>query len=257
MEPRAEAQIRSLVRTRWVLLGLMVLVPAGCHGLFERQARRLDALSEHPARTPGTITRIERQGGAAYATYEYAFGATRGSWTVSREDAPGEVGAPLEVLVLPEEPDFSRPATARLGPAEEAAGNRRFTRWAVLGAAYFFFAILALAELNLRKARRGVTELTDPTAYRQRLVVTAGLLAPVLLGITAWHWQDAAGKGESGWPVLLGLGLAVGVLGGTFAYAAKDGPAQASARSARVLRWAAPLATGLALVRLLAWWLSP
>ncbi len=255
LDPRVERQVASLARWRWGFLALLVVVPAGCHELFERQASRLDALSEHGARTSGTIARIERQGGAAYATYEYTAGGATHSWSVSQADAPGAVGSRLEVLVLPEAPSFSRPTTARVPPAEEAVRGRCIARWFEGGATYLFAAGFVLCEASLRRLlRRRRSERDDAADYRRRLWLTAALFAPLLFGIGAWHWQDAAEKGESVWPVALGLALGASTIRGTLAYAAKNGPTQAATRSARVLRWVAPLALGLALVRALVSW---
>ncbi|MCA9640199.1 MAG: hypothetical protein KC492_05865, partial [Myxococcales bacterium] len=55
---------------------------------------------------------------------------------------------------------------------------------------------------------------------------------------------------ESVLPALAGLVLAVSVFVGTLVYLTRRGPAEIRGRAARVARWAAPVAVGIALVRL-------
>ena len=120
---------------------------------------------------------------------------------------------------------------------------------------FAFFAIAAFAcDFNLRKLRkRGRAELTDPRAYRTRLAFAGAMLAPFLILIFGWHGKDALQRGESLWPVVLGGLLILSILGGTGFYILRYGQAQAAARSARLLKWVAPIAAGVAALRLVAW----
>jgi len=89
-----------------------------------------------------------------------------------------------------------------------------------------------------------------------------GASMPTLIG-----WESDVGSlsateayviegGESVWPVVLGALLCLSVLGGTGFYLLRYGQAQAAARSARLLKWVAPVAVGVAALRLLVWWLG-
>jgi drug/metabolite transporter (DMT)-like permease len=142
----------------------------------------------------------------------------------------------------------------RARPTAEAVANRSFSSKAV-GGVFAFFAVAAFAcDFNLRRLRkRGRNELSDPRAYRRRLAFAGAMLAPFLILIFGWHGKDALQRGESLWPVVLAALLALSVLGGTAFYVLRYGPAQAGARSARLLKWVAPIAGGVAALRLLAW----
>jgi hypothetical protein len=93
----------------------------------------------------------------------------------------------------------------------------------------------------------------DARTYRRRLAVSGAFLLPFLVFIFAWHARDALGKGESIWPVILGAGVAMAVLGGTVFHLTREGPENVGARSSGLLKWAVPLAIGIAAVRAIAW----
>ena len=225
-------------------------MPTVLFGLFERQARRLDALGEHGQITIATVTNVNR----TYVSYEYTIGTTTHDWSVSQGDAPYAVGQAFPIMYLPEVPAFSRPTVDRTRATAEAARNRSFTGKVVVGV-FAFFAVAAFAcDFNLRRLRkRGRAELTDPRAYRMRLAFAGAMLAPFLVLIFGWHGKDSFQRGESLWPVILGALLSLSILGGTVFYILRYGQAQAAARSGRLLKWIAPVAAGVAALRLLAW----
>jgi hypothetical protein len=123
---------------------------------------------------------------------------------------------------------------------------------------FAFFAVAAFAcDFSLRRLRkRGRNELTDPRAYRMRLAFSGAMLTPFLILIFGWHRKDALQRGVSLWPVVLGAVLSLSILGGTAFYILRYGRAQAAIRSARLLKWVAPIAAGAAALRLLAWLLG-
>ena len=78
------------------------------------------------------------------------------------------------------------------------------------------------------------------------------LLLPGLVLIGSFHISEAVEKGESVVPVVISLGVTIGIAGGVFFYAGREGPTRVRERSARVLRLVAPIAAGVALLRLVA-----
>ena len=94
--------------------------------------------------------------------------------------------------------------------------------------------------------------MSDPAAYRRRLALIGVVLLPVLVLIIGFHAQNALEKDESIVPVVLGLVLVLAILGGVFFFAARKGPVEARVRAAKLMRWLAPIAVGVALLRLLA-----
>jgi hypothetical protein len=250
-DARVEKLIRSLTRLRLAFLLLAVLVPAGCYGLFERQAQRLDALGDHGERGMATVTDVNRQGTVFYT---YVVGGARYTWNVAHDEAPYAVGETFALTYLPEDPSFNRPEADRSTAFAAAASNRSFA-WKTEAGIFGFFAFnLILCDVRLRRMRKtGRTELTDARAYRTRLILTGAMLVPLPALVFGWHTRDVLRRGESPWPVVLGVALVIAILGGVGFYALREGPAEATARSARILRWAAPLAIGLAALRALAW----
>jgi hypothetical protein len=79
------------------------------------------------------------------------------------------------------------------------------------------------------------------------------MLVPFLVLVFGWHLTDALRRGESAWPVVLGSMGSLAVLGGTGFYVLREGRLKVAARSARLLKWVAPLAMGIAALRALAW----
>jgi hypothetical protein len=249
---QAERAIGSLVRWRLLFLILAIVLPAGCFGLFERQARRLDALGDHGAPTTATVTAVKRGGTVDYA---YVVNGTTYTWNVAHEEVPSAVvDKILAITYLPEDPALSRPGADRSRGTREATSNRSFA-WKVEAGVFCVFAINAvLCDVRLRRLRKtGRTELSDPRAYRTRLILTGALLVPPLALVFGWHLSDSLRRGESVWPVVLGILSTLAVLGATGFYVFREGRMQAAARSVRVIRWAAPLATGIAALRFLAW----
>jgi hypothetical protein len=250
-DAQVERLVQSLVRGRLIFLILAVVVPAGCYGAFERQARRLDALGDHGAPATATVTALAQGGTIEYA---YEVGGRGYTWNVAQGEAPGTVGKTFTVIYLPEDPTLSRPGNDRSRATREAASNRSFA-WKVEAAIFAFFAFnLILCDVRLRRLRKtGQTEWTDARAYRTRLVLTGAMLVPVLVLMFGWHLADSRQRGESVWPVVLGVATTVGVIGGTGFYVLREGRVHAAARSDRVLRWALPLATTIAVLRLAVW----
>ncbi len=249
-----ERQLRSLTRSRLIFGLLAIVLPSGLYALFERQARLLDALADHGRVGTATVDRVSGQGSQAYVDYDYLVDGNRFTWDVKQEDAPYAVGQSFPIVYVPEHPALNRPGTDRSRAAAEAASNRSFSWKAVAGLFAFLFVAAILCHVQLQTLRkRGRAVLSDPRAYRRRLIGAGALLLPLLVLIFGWHARDAASKGESLWPVVLGIVVALSVLGGTVFYVAREGPTQSAARAARLTRWVLPLAIGIAALRAIAW----
>ena len=232
---------------------LAVLLPAGCHGVFERQVRRLEALAEHGEVTTASVTRVTD----TYAEYTYAVSGSTFTWSVSDERAPRGLGDTFAVLYLPEVPSFTRAGIDRARVSAEASSNRSFSAKFVGGVAYVFGFSALLCHLRVRRLRKtGQTEATDAGAYRTRLLLTAAFFVPILASIFASHAREAAGRGESGSAVVLGAIVGAAVLGGSVFYGLREGRAHAAARSARMMRWLAPVLFVSAALRALVWLLG-
>jgi hypothetical protein len=253
-DPRVVRQLRSLERSRLAFGLLALVVPSCSSALFERQARRLGALGDHGAVAEATVVGVTQQQSKTFVEYAYRVGAGSYTWSVEQRKAPYQAGESFPVLYLPEDPSFTMPGTDRSKATVEAASNRSFSRKVVGGLFAFFASIVILCELQLRGLRkRGVAELDDPRAYRRRLIGSGVILAPLLALVFGWHVQDALAKREPIWPEVLAAVVALSLIGGVVFYTAREGPAQASARSARILRWVAPIAFGVAALRAIAW----
>jgi hypothetical protein len=247
-------QLRSLERGRLAFGLLALTVPTGLYVLFERQARFLDALADHGEIAQATVVGVSRQGSQAFVDYSYQVDGRSYTWDVKQEEAPYPVGQSFPVVYLPEHPTLTILGTDRSKAIARAAANRAFSWKTVAGLFAFFFAVTVLCHVQLgtrRKRRRAL--LDDPRAYRRRLIGSGAVLVPILALVFGWHTRDALSKGESLWPEVIGLVVVLSILGGTFYYAAREGPAQSAARAARVARWIVPLAMGVAALRLIAW----
>ena len=114
-------------------------------------------------------------------------------------------------------------------------------------------AAAALAHLDLRRIRRGaLPEASDPRAYRRRLAFTFIFLVPLIVLIGWFHFHDAVMRGESIVPVAAGICIPIGIIAAIFFFAGRRGPGEGRKLSARILRWAVPIAGGIALLRLIA-----
>ena len=226
-----------------------LVIPCGLFLLFERQARRLEALVDHGVPVRAQVTRVSRNGTTHYA---YRFGGQQFTWNVKRKQAPYRVGQRFDAVVLPEDPALSRPVAVSARVAPEIARNRTFSKFAVAIAFAFFAGFALLLHRDVRRLGAGIVDgPPDPVTYKRRLVGSfAVLLVPVTL-IGVWHGRDALRAGESIVPVVIAGLLSLAVVAGTMFYAGRDGPSQARARTVKLMAWLAPLAIGVAVLRLL------
>jgi len=245
-------RIKSLVRWRAGLAIAAGVLPMALFALFERQARRLDALGAEGS--PVTARVIDVSGDGGSVSYAYRVNELEYTWNVARGEARYAVGESFGAIYLPSEPSFSRPYVDRRRAATEASSNRAFA-WKIelgVGLALGLFALLA--HRDLRRLRSGApSEMASPAAYRRRVIRTASALLPLFLLVTGFHLRDALNRKESVVPVVLALFLMLAIAGGMTFYIAHNGPVEARARSAKLLRWAAPAVVGVALLRLLAY----
>jgi len=240
-------KLTSTRRWRNGLLLAAVLIPSGCSALFERQARRLDALAAHGHTTEATVLRVAQ--GTTW--YRYTVANTPYDWNVAHAAAPYAPGASLRVSYLPETPSFSRPLAVPARAADEAVSNRRFARRFALGVMAFFLLFAALAHRELGRLHAGLDPL-DPEVYRSRVREALVLMFVLVGGVSMLHGLDAHSRGQSVVPVVAGVLLSVAVIGATVRFVTRDGARGVSARNASLARWLVPAAVGIALVRMLA-----
>jgi hypothetical protein len=117
----------------------------------------------------------------------------------------------------------------------------------------FLGLFAGLVQRDVQRLRRGLLyDPADPRAYKRRLALMSILFIPLLVLIGGFHFHDAIERGESIVPVILGLLFAVAILGGTVFWSVREGPANAQARTARLMRWVVPLGVGAGWLRLIA-----
>lgn len=251
--PQIEAsnRVKSLVRWRAGFAIAAVLLPLALFLLFERQARRLDALAMQGKQVEACVTAVSRDGSTV--SYSYRVNGTDYTWSMARDDAPFPVGHSFMAVYLPADPSFSRPLADRSLAALESARNRSFSWKLLLGIGLTLALIAALVHLDLRRIRRGAPpEASDPRAYRRRLAFIFLILVPLIVLIGGFHFHDAVRRGESIWPVAVGICIPIGIIAALFFFAGRRGPGEGRKLSSRILRWALPIAGGIALLRLMA-----
>jgi hypothetical protein len=252
---KSSVAIQSLRRWRAGLVVAAVLIPLGLWALFERQARRLDALSSHGEPVQAWVTGVSGDKGTTF--YAYRVEGKEYSWNVARKDAPYAVGQGFPSLYVPENPSFSQPFADRALVAQKAAGNRSFAWKVCSGVAVLFFLLAGVAHRDLQRRRAGVVEVLDPGAYKRRLRGAILLFLLVLLLVGGFHFKDALGRGESIVLVLLGLAVGAAIVGGGYVLATRAGPQKTRLWAATITRWVVPISLGLALLRLVVYFLKP
>lgn len=105
---------------RWRLGSALaaVVIPLVLYALFDRQARRLDALADHGAQTMATSATVRDR----YLEYRYEVQGTTHTSSVARDQVPAPEA--LAIRYLPEEPSFSRPDSDGSRTRAEVAKNR-------------------------------------------------------------------------------------------------------------------------------------
>ncbi len=245
------SRARTLAGWRNGLFAAALLAPLGLFFLFERQAKRLDALADHGQSTDAYVTAVSTANGTTF--YAYSVDGIEHTWDVARREAPFERGQVFTVTYLPETPSFSLPISDRGLAREKAAANRSFAMKVEMGLAAALALFGGLLHLDVRRLRSGAP-LGPPDAktQRRRLVAMGLVFLPLLVLITGFHLRDAIEKGESVAPVVIATVLVLGIIGFVFWFAMREGPEKVRERVSRIMRWAAPLAIGAALLRLLA-----
>lgn len=195
------------------LAAAAVLVPALFLALFERQARRLEALADHGVVTEATVVSASA---SRYTDYAYVFAGERYTWNVSRSDAPFATGSTFPVRVLPEAPSFSRPGATGDAPAAEALTNRAFFPKILLGMMLFFAGMAAFAHRQLGRLERGEGP-GKPLSPRGMGHTIAFLMWGLVLSVNAFDdvravQSQAFGARPFGLPVTLVVSLAQSVL---------------------------------------------
>jgi len=169
----------GLVRMRAVALLLAVVVPALLFTLFERQARRLDALADHGVRVDAVVVGV-----GAYTEYAYEIEGKSYRWSVRRDAAPFPLGATLPVRVLPDNPAVSRPGEDGAIASRDAAETRGIAPRAMPLVLLFFFLLAGVAHRDLRRLQ-GATPAAplDPRRLGRGLGV---VVVAMLLGVNAY-----------------------------------------------------------------------
>ncbi len=243
------ARAAQIARWRNRLAIAAIVIPCGLLLLFERQARRLEALTDHGVSIRAQVTRVSRNGTTHYA---YRYDGRPFTWSVKRKQAPYKVGERFDAVVLPEDPSLSRPVSVSALVAPEITRNRTISRFAVAIAFAFFAGLALLLHRDVRRLGAGIVDgPLDPAAYRRRLIGSFGVLLVPMGLITAWHGREALRGGGSIVPVILAGVLCVAIVAGTLFYAGREGPSQARLRVAKLMAWLAPIAIGAAVLRLL------
>lgn len=206
---RRRVLIASHRRWRLVFLALAIVVPALLHLLFERQARRLDALADHGQLATATVTGVSHDGPDGIATYEYRVGTERYAWSVKASQLPPAAGSAIPIIFLPEHPTLSRPGADRTRASVEASSNRRFARGFMLGVLLFVAVNAGLSEMKLRKLVHGESLRVSPEWAGRivALLVLAGVLSTNLFADVAAVQQRAFGTSPLGIPVLVLVSL--------------------------------------------------
>ncbi|MEJ7730996.1 MAG: hypothetical protein WKG00_17485 [Polyangiaceae bacterium] len=240
---------RSPHALRTFLAAAALLFPLALFTLITRQSSRLEALADHGRATEAYVTGVSRDG--RFTHYAYRVHGIEHDWNVARADAPYALGERFTASYLPEDPALTRPWVDPPRAAAEATAGRSVAWKAALGLATLLGIFAAAVHVDLHRARAGVPAAPpDLRTYRRRLVVSSVVLAIAFALVSGLHARDAVAKGESLAPVFIAMAIAVAIVAAIFIPAARHGPAAAQLRSARILRWAVPLAIGVALVRL-------
>lgn len=250
MNSEPTGRIRSALRWRAGFAIAAVVIPLALYLVFERQARRLDALALYGKPVEARVTAVSRDGDTTY--YSYRVNGIEYSWSVMRNEAPYATGQAFTAFYSPSDPSLSRPIDRPGLAADEAARNRKFAWKVVLGAALALALCTFMAHRDVCRIRSGApSELSDPASYRRRIAITAVFIVLLLAAIGYFHVHDSLEQGESLWPVVIALGLSIAILAAMFIPALLGGPEKARQRSERILRWAVPVVVGIALVRLI------
>jgi len=236
-------------RARWVLPLIGIAIASALGFLFERSAARLTALSDHGIQASAQITQTT----SSITAYAYTVDGAPYSWSVEREKAPFAAQEIIRILVLPEDASFSRPTTDRQSIAKEAAGVRAFGFKTLAGILFFFLGFAVISHLQLMRAREGgEAALVGPEAVRWRLMTFGIVLAPFLIGITGWHFVDAAQRDGSIVAPLIGTVLIVAILGGQVWWLTRASDVPIGDRFKRQQKWLVPLLIVVGLARLAA-----
>lgn len=142
--------------------------------------------------------------------YAYESTARRYTWSVAPSAVPRRAPS-FPIVDPPEEPSFNRPGADRGVGVIEVKSNRAFA-WKLVAGVFdlsrpWRSSTSFRSEAPPRRRDRASEYLRG---YRSRLVLTGVLFSPLLALVLGWHALDAAAKGESLAPVVLGalLGLA-------------------------------------------------
>jgi len=198
---RLTRQRGALRRWRFGLALAALVLPSLLFLVFERQARRLEALAEHGVRVEATVTSSTSR----YTDYAYTVNGVVYRWSVGRAEAPYQRGETLPVRVLPERPSVSRPGTMGDGAAAEARKNRAFFPKVLLGMALIFAAFSLHAHRQLERLERGQAP-PRPRSPRTIARFSAGLVLALVLAVNLYddvHAVQVAAFGDRpfGWPV--------------------------------------------------------
>ena len=190
--PLTPAQVRQkLARNRAGFALAAIVAPLLLMLLFERQARRLDALADHGAPVTARVDKITRDDTLHYS---YQVAGVRHSWNVHHRDAPHATGQEFAAVYLPEDPSLSRPFAERRLAAAEAASVRSFGRWTALVAAWFMGVFAVFAHRLIRNLNAEPPRQSTQGAHLRFLGVA---LSPIPVVMFAGHVRDALAHGES------------------------------------------------------------
>lgn len=250
MPPTSADKLRIARRWRLGMLVAAFVVPSVLGLLFARQARRLEALADHGEVIYATVTSVSRVNDSV--KYAYVVNGVEYAWETRVAQAPDRVGATFQVIHIPETPSFSRATTDRAVVRRELEEQRGFTWKACAGISIFFLLFAGLAHRDVLRAQANApSELDDPAAYAKRIKIMGGIMIVLVALMGSCHVIDARQRGQSIVPAILGAVLAGGIVVATLYFGARNGPAKAQERSAKIMRWVLPGMLAIAVLNFL------
>lgn len=173
----ARARIASAKRWRLGSALAAVVIPLVLYALFDRQARRLDALADHGAQTMATSATVRER----YLEYRYEVQGTTHTSSVARDQAPAPEA--LAIRYLPEEPSFSRPDSDGSRTRAEVAKNRANVPKILLGVFAFFALLTGAAHRDLTRRLSGKQQIRREISARALALATTALLLAVTISV--------------------------------------------------------------------------
>jgi hypothetical protein len=161
-DDRQRRILASNRRWRVIFAALALVVPLALGLLFRRHELLLRALADHGRAGTAVVSSIERSQGVLYTHYRYDVDGASYTWSVSREDAPFAVGAPVPITYLPEDASLSRPGAYTAARLEAELGSGLFRVGFPAGLFVFFALSAALCHYFVVRQEKGIPPRARP-----------------------------------------------------------------------------------------------